>query len=98
MIEKVSENQSENLKEFFLPHRPVIRQNAESAKLRVVYVASAKSESRYSLNDCLEKGPSFQNKLWDILLRTIFRPVILCADIEKAFLQIRIKKKEKGSP
>ena len=36
MIEKVSENQSENPKEFFLPQRPVIRQNAESAKLRVV--------------------------------------------------------------
>ena len=30
MIEKVSENQSENAKEFFLPHRPVIRQNANS--------------------------------------------------------------------
>ena len=29
VIEKVSENQSENPKEFFLPHRPVIRQNAE---------------------------------------------------------------------
>ena len=29
VIEKVSENQSENPKEFFLPHRPVIRQNAD---------------------------------------------------------------------
>ena len=28
MIEKVSENQSENQKKFFLPHRSVIRQNA----------------------------------------------------------------------
>ena len=98
MIEKVLENQSGNLKKFFLPHRPVIRQNAESTKLRVVYVASAKSKPRYSLNDCLEKGPSLRNKLWDILLRTRFRPVILCADIEKAFLQTRIKKKEKESP
>ena len=42
MIEKGSENQSKNPKEFFLPHRPVIRQNAESAKLRVVYDASTK--------------------------------------------------------
>ena len=97
VIEKVSENQSENPKEFFLPHRPVIRQNAESTKLRVVYDASAKSESGYSLNDCLKKGSSLQNKLWDILIRTRFRPVILCADIEKAFLQIRIKEKERKS-
>ena len=97
VIEKVSENQSENPKEFFLPHRPVIRQNAESTKLRVVYDVSAKSEPGYSLNDCLEKGSSLQNKLWDILIRTRFRPVILCADIEKAFLQIRIKEKERES-
>ena len=97
VIEKVSENQSENPKEFFLPHRPVIRQNAESTKLRVVYDASAKSESGYSLNDFLEKGPSLQNKLWDILIRTRFRPVILCAGIVKAFLQIRIKEKERES-
>ena len=94
---KVSENQSENPKEFFLPHRPVNRQNAESTKLREAYDPSAKSESGYSLNDCLEKGPSLQNKLWDILIRTTFRLVILCADIEKAFLQIRIKEKERES-
>ena len=93
LIEKVSKNQSENPKEFFLPHRPVIRQNAESTKLRLVYDSSAKSKSRNSLEDCLEKGSSLQNKLWDILIRIRFRPVILCADIEKAFLQIRIKVK-----
>ena len=97
MIEKVSKNESENPNQFFLPHRPVIRQNAEPTKLRVVYDASAKSESGYSLNNCLEKGPSLQKKLRDILIRTIFRPVILCADIEKAFLQIRIKEKERES-
>ena len=35
--------------------------------------------------------------MWDILIRTTFRLVILCADIEKAFLQIRIKEKERES-
>ena len=97
VIVKVSENQSENPKEFFLPHRPVNRQNAESTKLREAYDPSAKSESGYSLNDCLEKGPSLQNKLRGILMRTRFIPVILCADIEKAFLQIRIKEKGRES-
>ena len=43
------------------------------------------------------KGPSLQNKSCDILIRTRFRPVILCTDIEKAFLQIRIKAKERES-
>ena len=77
-------------------HRPVIRQNVES-ELRVVYDASSKSRSGYSLNDCLEKGPSLQNELGDILIRTRFEPVILCADIEKVFLQIRIKENERES-
>ena len=75
LIENVSENQSKNPKEFFLPHRPVIRKNVESTKLRVVWDASAKSESGYSLNDSLEKGPSLQSKLWNILIRTRFRPM-----------------------
>ena len=86
VIEKVAENKGENAKEFFLPHRPVIRQNAESTKLIVVCDVSAKTESGYSLKDRLEKGPSLQNKLWDILFKTSFRPVILCADIKKDFL------------
>ena len=67
----------------------------KSTKLRVVYDASIKSESGFSLNDCLEKGPPLQNKLWDILIRTRFRSVVLCGDIEKAFLQIRIRENER---
>ena len=61
-----------------MPYRAVIRESTESTKLRVVYDASVKSESRFSLNDCLEKGPPLQNKLWDILIRTRFRPAGLC--------------------
>ena len=55
MIEKVSENQSENSKEFFLPHRP-----AESTKLIVVYAASAKSESGYLLTIAWKRGHHFK--------------------------------------
>ena len=95
VIEKVSKNQSESTKELFLPHGPVIRQNA--TKLRVVYDASTRSECGYSLSNFLEKGPSLQNKLWDILIRTRFRPAILCAGVEKAILQVRIKEKERES-
>ena len=97
VIEKVSENQGENLKEFFLSYRPVIKQNAESTKLRVVYDASAKSESGYSLNNCLKKGSSVQNELGDILIRTRFRAAILCANNEKLFSKSESKRK-RGSP
>ena len=68
---------------------------AESTKLRVGYDPSAKSETGFSLNDCLEKGPPLQNKSWDVLVRSRFHQIILCADIEKAFLKIRIRESER---
>ena len=44
--------------EFYIPHKPVLKQNAESTKLRIVYDASARAyDSAPSLNECLEVGP-----------------------------------------
>ena len=43
----------------------------------------------------METGPPLQNSLWDILIRSRFRPILLCGDIEKAFLQIRIREYER---
>ena len=53
---------------------------------------SAREKSRsFSLNDCLETGPALQNSLWSVLIRTRFKPIALYGDLQKAFLQIRIK-------
>ena len=74
-------------KEFYMPHRAVIREQAESAKMRVVYDCSAHDGGgNPSLNDCLDVGPPLQNKLWDVLVRGRFRPVALAGDLKKAFL------------
>ena len=60
IIEKVTD--SAKGREFYLPHKPVIRESAESTKLRIVFDASAKENSgSASLNDCLETGPALQN-------------------------------------
>ena len=57
-------------KEFYLPHRAVARENAETTKLRVVYDASAHAHNDApSLNDCLHAGPPLQNQLWSVLTR-----------------------------
>ena len=58
-IEKVRETKtSQKGKEFYLPHRPVIRESAETTKLRIIYDASAKpNKDSVSLIDCLETGP-----------------------------------------
>ena len=78
-------------KEFYIPHKAVVRENVESTKMRVVYDASAKAHSSTpSLNDYLEVGPPLQNKLWKVLVRGRFHPVALAGDIRKAFLQVRI--------
>ena len=79
-------------REFYLPHKAVIRENAQTTKKRIVYGASSKAnEASPSLNDCLETGPPLQNKLSKVLLRGRFHPVALVGYIRKAFLQVRIR-------
>jgi hypothetical protein len=73
--------------EFYIPHKPVIRESAESTKVRIVYDASTKANSGApSLNQCLNPGPPLQNDLWKVLVRMRFLPVALCRDIKQAFL------------
>ena len=38
------------------------------------------------MNDCLYKGPKFNQKIFDILLRFRVHKVAVTADIQKAFL------------
>ena len=57
-------------KEFYIPHKAVAREAAESTKLRIVFDASAReSEKSPSLNECREAGPPLQNKLWAVKVR-----------------------------
>ena len=84
-------------KEFYHPHKAVVKQSAETTKLRVVYDASAKESSQPSLNESLESGPALQNLLLKILVRSRFHPVLLTSDIEKKFLQVRIKEHERDA-
>ena len=82
--------------EFYIPHKPVIKESFETTKMRVVYDASARAEpSAPSLNDCLNPGPSLQNKLWDVLVQQRAFPVMVSSDIRQAFLQIRVKEAER---
>ena len=75
-----------------LTAQAVIHENPESTKLQIVYDASARENSRsFSLNNCLKKVLALQNLLWSILIRTRFKPIALRGDLQKAFLQIRIK-------
>lgn len=67
--------------EFYIPHRAVVSENAETTKLRIVHDASARENpNQPSLNDCLHPGPLLQNLLWNVLIRARFYPVLLTGD------------------
>ncbi|XP_068707690.1 uncharacterized protein [Montipora foliosa] len=84
--------------EFYIPHKPVVRETAESTKIRIVYDASARAYHQApSLNDCLETGPPLQNKLWSVLTRNRFQPVALAGDLRQAFLQVRIREEDRDA-
>ena len=75
-----------------------MRGTAESTKLRIVYDASARAfDGAPSLNDGLHADPPLQNKLWSLLVRGRFNPVAVSGDLQKAFLQVRIKEADRDA-
>lgn len=54
-------------------------------------IGSARSnKDDCSLNDCLQVGPNFIPKLFNILMKFRSHPVAITSDIEKAFLMVGI--------
>ena len=53
----------------YMPHHAVICRSKSTTKVHVVYDASAKMANSPSLNDCLFKGPKFNQFIFDILGR-----------------------------
>ena len=100
IIETVPDDEIENTDSksvHYLPHHGVVRRDRETTKLRIVYDGSAKPlEREYSLNDCLETGPNFTRQLFDTLVKFRWHRIGLTADIEKAFLMVAIKDKDKN--
>ncbi|XP_026744684.1 uncharacterized protein LOC113506021 [Trichoplusia ni] len=56
---------SPSVPECYLPHHGVLREHSTTTKLRVVFNASQKTSTGFSLNNLLEKGPTYI---------TIFKP------------------------
>ncbi|XP_066929853.1 uncharacterized protein [Clytia hemisphaerica] len=81
-------------KAFYLPHRPVCRDDRITTKVRMVFDASSTTYGP-SLNDCLDPGPSLTTSLFGILLRFRAKNIGLVADIEKAFWQIMLNEKDR---
>ena len=96
IVEKVTDEPTKNV--YYIPHKPVIKKEAESMKMLIVYDASAKAlESSPLLNDQFETGPCLQNLLWDVLVRNLFRLVALPAYVKQVFVQFRIQQEDRDS-
>ena len=83
---------------FYMPHKSVIRDNATSTKVRMVFDASAKPSSEaFSVNECMNPGPQTQPLLWDILIRSLVTPVCVAGDITKALLQVELHTEDRDA-
>ena len=97
IVERVTASATGQL-HFYIPHKGVVHDSAETAKLRVVYDASARAYSGApSLNEYLNPGPPLQNKLWSVLVRARFHPIAVTGDIKQAFLQVRIGEQDRNA-
>ncbi|XP_062710030.1 uncharacterized protein LOC134288640 [Aedes albopictus] len=84
---KVKDNGSTG---FFLPHHAILKPSSSSTKLRVVFDASARSDTNVSLNDVLMNGPTIQDTLAAIVLRSRKYKFLFSADVIKMFRQVRV--------
>ncbi|XP_054713000.1 uncharacterized protein LOC129222513 [Uloborus diversus] len=85
----------ENGHSYYMPHRPVIRSDKETTKIRIVFDASSKDKDHKSLNECLISGPNLNPNILDLILRFRIHKIAFSADIEKAFHQIVISEEDR---
>ena len=81
IIEKVG-SESNSLIKHYIPYYAVVNPMKATTKVRVVYDAKCRSESR-SLNECLYRGPILLQNLTGILLRFRLNKIAMLADIRE---------------
>lgn len=77
-------------KSFYLPQHAVVRPEHKITKVRVVFNASRKSKSGFSLNDVLFTGPTLQNDLVSTILNWRKYIYVFSGDIQKMYRQILV--------
>ncbi|KAH7981281.1 hypothetical protein HPB49_022893 [Dermacentor silvarum] len=75
---------------YYMPHRAVIKEDRTTTKIRIVFEATSHERGAKSLNEHLESGPSLNPDVAALLLHFWRYKVAMTADVEKAFLQIRL--------
>ncbi|XP_055590898.1 uncharacterized protein LOC129742979 [Uranotaenia lowii] len=92
-MRKVEETDAK--KRCFLPHHPVLKEASTTTKVRVVFDASCKTSSGVSLNEALLLGPTIQQDLRSIILRSRTRQIMIVSDVEKMFRQVYVRQEDR---
>ncbi|XP_075154313.1 uncharacterized protein LOC142227952 [Haematobia irritans] len=82
-------------KHYVIPHHSVFRLQSTSTKLRVVFDASAKTSSNFSLNEILMVGPTIQQEIIITMLAFRLNKFAMCADICKMYRQFMVDQRDR---
>ena len=81
--------------QYFLPHRPVIKSERTTTKLRIVKDGTFNSRNQTSINQALYKGIVAADVM-KTLIRFRAKKIGFTADIEKAFWQIKVAENDQS--
>ena len=90
-IRKLEPGEADDGPSWYLPHFPVVREDKETTKVRIVYDSAARYGGM-SLNNTMLPGLKLQQDVFDVLLRFRRNPVALVADLTEMFFVIMAKK------
>ncbi|XP_063630296.1 uncharacterized protein LOC134801610 [Cydia splendana] len=84
-VEKEDEREA-----IYLAHHPVIREDKDTTKVRIVYDASSKGSNGRSLNDSMLVGPTLQPDLRSLIIRWRCHKICVVGDIVKMYRQVKM--------
>ena len=93
-VRKLEPGEIDDGPSWYLPHFPVVREDKETTKVRIVYDSAARYGG-VSLNDTMLPGPKLQQDVFDVLLRFRSNPVALVADLMEMFSQVTMAKQDR---
>ena len=86
-VRKLKPEEAHDGPSWYLPHFPVVREDRETTKVRIVFDSAASCKGT-SLNNTMLTGPKLQRDVLEVLLRFRQKPVALVADIKEMFSQV----------
>ncbi|XP_059611719.1 uncharacterized protein LOC132258411 [Phlebotomus argentipes] len=89
IIEKVPKSELMK-KAYYMTHRAVVKRDAKSTKVRIVFNCSSQSESGKSLNDYMKIGPVIQRELNENLWWFRRHAIAFICDVKKMYLQVML--------